>query len=338
MTNVNPEALISEAVAKIDEIHDRIASASTVLVVSHIDPDGDALGTQLACGHYLTEIGKTVVMTHDSNIPVKYHFLPEIEKIVRADTLDKTQRFDVALVLECPVIDRAGNSAHYLAQSDTIINIDHHRDNNHYGHINWLDVSASSVGQMMFEYFAQTGYRIPQSVAEHLYTAVLTDSGRFRYGTTSARTFEVAAELVRCGANPRHICDQIYYNTPQSWTKLLAVVLQSLEFHAQGKACFLSLTKEMLKKNGAQESESDGLVDYTLYSQGVEAGALFKEVDKSHTKVSLRTKDHVNASIIAAIYGGGGHFNAAGCLLPKSIEEAKLEILTHLQEQFSPHE
>jgi len=302
------------------------------LVVSHIDPDGDALGTQLAFGAYLTDCGKEVVLVRDSDIPQKYAFLPGIEQVRHTSTLPSDLKIDAVVVLECPKAERIGSAAGFIRDDVTVVNIDHHPDGDALGDINWIDATASSVGEMVFEYFDFVGYRINHKVAEQLYTAILTDTGRFRYSSTSPRTMEIAGRLLEAGASPKDICDSVYYSLPPSTMALAGKVLAGIEFYHDNRLCLLTLTKQMLKETGATPDESDGLVEFTLFSRGVQVGALLKEVNDENTKVSLRSIDGIDVSAVAAIYGGGGHRNAAGCTMPFSLEEARTRLSTCLME------
>lgn len=314
------------------EIRSILEASQRVLVVSHIDPDGDALGTQLAFGPYLRSLGKDVYLVRDSEIPDKYRFLPGVDKIVLDGSLPADLKIDTGLVLECPNLKRAGSAAQRLTNGVKIINIDHHQDSSEYGNVNWIDTGASSVGEMAYEYFEAVGFEVDADVATCLYTAILTDTGRFRFASTSPRTMAIAGDLIARGADPREICDYVYYDMQPSTMLLTGKVLNTLEYHNNGRVCLLILTKEMLTEAGADESDSDGLVDFTLFTRGVTTGALLKEIDETTTKVSLRSCDGVNVADIASRFGGGGHFNAAGCRLPLPLDQAKREILRLLRE------
>jgi len=315
----------SEAVAEL--IRELLDNSREVLVVSHVNPDGDALGTQLAFAAYLSDMGKNVFMVRDSDIPGKYAFLPGVDRIRPALSFLSDFAVDTAVILECPSLERIGSARRFVREDTRIVNIDHHQDGTRLGHVNWIDINSSSVGEMVYEYFLYVGYEISTTVADQLYTAILTDTGRFRYSSTSPRTMVIAGELMRAGADPRKICDQVYYNLRPSTMKLIGSVLSRIEFLQNDRFCLLSLTKEMLAETGAMESESEGLVDYTLFNLGVRAGALLKEVDSQNTRVSLRSHDDINVARIAARFGGGGHFNAAGCTIPLSLDKAKEQLL-----------
>ncbi len=316
----------------IHRIREVLEKSRRVLVVSHTEPDGDALGTQLAMGQYLKDSGKEVFLVRDSEIPGKYRFIPGIESILPASSLGDDLNIDTALILECPVLRRAGSAVRFFKHGVKTVSIDHHRDCDKHSDVNWIDVGSSSVGEMAFEYLKAVGYDISPDVAVQLYTAILTDTGRFRYESTSPRTMAIGGELIRLGANPREVCNHIYYDMPRSTMLLTAKVLGSMEYHQDGRICIMALTKEMLAASGAKSHESDGLVDFTLYTSGVMTGALLKEVHDKSTKVSLRSGNGVNVAQVAAAFGGGGHFNAAGCELKMPLAEAKETIIKMLKE------
>ncbi|KAA3630949.1 MAG: bifunctional oligoribonuclease/PAP phosphatase NrnA [Calditrichaeota bacterium] len=316
----------------VKEISDIIERAAVILVVSHLEPDGDALGTQLAVGTYLESLGKRVVRVRDGVIPEKYSFLKGADNIPTFEELKPSDKIDTAIILECPNVNRVGSGKQLLTEDTIIINIDHHRDNDVYGAVNWINTGASSVGEMLFEYFEAVDYKIDFDTAEQLYTAILTDTGRFRYKSTTQRTLEIAGKLVGTGIDSQMICDTVYYNLRPSSMILTGKVLNGIEFYENNQICALTLTNKMLEEAKAERSESDGFVDFTLFNRGVTVGLFFKEVDESTTKVSLRSKNGINVSAIASQFGGGGHFNAAGCQLDLPLEKAREKMLQIVKE------
>jgi phosphoesterase RecJ-like protein len=316
----------------IEQIREALDGSRRILVTSHIDPDGDAVGTQLAFGSHFKDTGKEVILLRDSEIPEKYLFLPDVDTIMPSQSCGDSLAIDAALVLECPTVKRMGSVSRFLKDGVTVVNIDHHRNGQNFADINWIDTSSSSVGEMAWEYFTQVGYKLTPAVAEQLYTAVLTDTGRFRYESTSPKTMRCAAELIAAGANPKEICDEVYYRLRPEVMKLTAMVLGSVEFHNSNRICVLRMTKDMLARSGARESDSEGLVDYTLFSRGVITGALLKEVNDTRTRVSFRSNNPVDVSRIAARFGGGGHYNASGCTLPWGMERAREQVIRLLVE------
>ncbi|MCB2229135.1 bifunctional oligoribonuclease/PAP phosphatase NrnA [bacterium] len=312
-------------------IRSRLEAAHKIFVVSHLDPDGDALGSQLALGEYLGKIGKEVYLLRDSEVPEKYAFLPGVENIRRAEELPEDFAVDTAVLLECPSLHRAGSSAKFLTNGVEIINIDHHPDALELGTINWIETEMSSVGEMIFEYLQAVDQPISKEMATALYTAIMTDTGRFRYPSTTRRTMEIGGALIEAGADPRRICDKVYYDMRPSTVALMGRILNTVEFHLDNRVCLLSMSSEMLNETGAGISEAEGVVDFTLYGRGVLAGAFLKEAGESATKVSLRSKNGVNVGEIARQFGGGGHFAAAGCMIEQPMKEAKATLLTLLE-------
>lgn len=327
--------LFENHIPPVDKINEIITKENSFFVLSHIDPDGDSLGSQLAFAAYLKSLGKTVHMLRDSDIPEKYQFLEGVLDIPRAEDLEETLTADVAVILECPNYKRIGTGSKFFTEETYLINIDHHQDNDKYGNLNWFNVRASSVGEMLFEFFEKVGYDIPRTVAEYLYVAIMTDTGRFRYRSTSGRTMEIAGKLLDKGLDPQKLCDLVYFDMKPSTTKLVGKVLNNIEFHHDGRTCLLTMDNKMLSESGADYSESDGLVDYTLFNRGVVVGLFIKEVEKNVVKVSMRSKNGMNVAAIAAEFGGGGHFNASGCTLEMSLDEVKELMLRKVKDGFS---
>ena len=299
---------------------------------THTNPDGDAIGTQLAFAAYLRDLGKDVVMLRDSDIPEKYLFLEDVKHILPVDEYQKAEPFDTVLILECPNLDRLGAVSRFVTAGANIVNIDHHRDSEPLGHINWFDNTVSSVGEMAYVFFKEVQYKISPIVAEQLYTAILTDTGRFRYDSTSPRTMALAGELIDLGANPQKVCNEVYFDIRPSTMKLIGKVLNGIEFYLCNRICLMTLTRKMLEESGADESAVEGLVDHTMYSRGVVAGALLKEMDNGETRVSLRSYNGIDVASVAGVFGGGGHTNASGCTLQKKIDDARSDILSVLTE------
>jgi len=315
-----------------EEISAILEQSSSILVVSHVDPDGDALGTQLAFATFLRKNGKKVFLVKEDQIAEKYLFLPGLNEIRHIHDVSDGFSAVAAVILECPKISRAGNIIKSLDDNCRIINIDHHQDNEGFGEINWIDQKASSVGEMVFEFFEAVGYQIDEPTAVQLYTAILTDTGRFRYNSTTPRTMEISGKLIEAGADPRIICDQVYYNLPLATIKLIGHALDHAEFISNGKVCILSLGKDDIHKRSARLSDTEGLAEYTLYGKDVELGILLKEGDDGITRVSLRSRGKINVADLAARFGGGGHPCAAGCSIEKTLDEAKKALLKALAE------
>ena len=316
-------------------IRDLVESSQKFLVASHIDPDGDALGTQLAFAQYLESEGKDVFLVRDGAVPDKYAYLPGVDRIpLSTDEYIDSLEFDAVVILECPELKRIGKAAQVLKPDARIINIDHHLDNALFGSVNWINTLSSSVGEMVYEYFQEIGFSITSETAELLYTAIMTDTGRFRFKSTSPRTMQIAGELIAAGARPQEISDHVYFSMRPESMKLLGKVLNTISYDLSGRLCVLHMDRVMLDETGADVSDAEGIVDFTLYSRNVEAGIFLREQSDGTTKASLRSRDGINVAAIAKLYGGGGHFNAAGCTMKTTLDRARKELIERFGDLF----
>lgn len=304
--------------------------ARTVLITSHMDPDGDSLGSMLAMYTYLVSLGKKAVIVNEGNIPQKYERLPGIEKVNNSKDSFKRDDFDLAVVLECSTPERAGFVKDLIEGNPCLINIDHHYDNTGYGRIAYIDDSAAAVAEILAVFFNDVEFDIDPDTATVLYAAILTDTGRFRYSSTTKRTMEIAGQLIERGAEPRAICDNIYYSLSEDVIKLTGLLMANMELHENGRICLMSLTGEMLDgKNGNIDTE--GMAEYTMFSRDAMIGGFLREIEKDRTKISLRSRNNVDVSGLAHKFGGGGHVNASGFVIDQPISLARVQLLEELR-------
>jgi len=317
---------------EIRQILEAIGKAKKVLVTSHLDPDGDSIGSQLALAAFLEGRGKKVLIANQGILPSKYSFLDPQKKIILHRT-PKVLNFNpnLVIVLESPYLERIGWVSEAIPAGVPLLNIDHHPDNTSYGSINYLDSKTAAVGEMIFDLLLKAGFPISSTMANWLYAAILTDTGRFRYSSTTAHSLRICAQLVELGADVRRLTDQIYFNYSQENLKMLGHVLSRLELFSCGKICCLTVDRESLERFQANSGDTEGLVDYSLFVNGALIGALFKEVGPSRTKVSLRSQNNLEIAELARQYGGGGHKNAAGFALNQPLAQAKKIVIGKLK-------
>ena len=315
----------------LEELNRFIQQAKLVLIVAHIDPDGDSLGSLLAMTSFLRELGKDVYPVITDEVPRKYSFLKGIDEIPAKYNEDEL-KIDTAILLECPNQNRINGPAKYILDNCKIINIDHHRDNKIKGDFNWVDSTKSSVGEMLYEYFEYIDFQLSKEIAEYLYVAILTDTGRFRFASTSSRTLQVASRLIDFGADPRKITDLIYYEMEPTAIVLTGKVLNSVEYMYDNKLCIMTLNRKMVADSKSKKSDAEGLVDFTMFGKGVKIGIFLKEVNDRQTKVSLRSKNDIDVAEIASLFGGGGHKNAAGCSIDLSLSDTKEKLIKAFEE------
>ncbi len=328
VTKNSPE---QTALGKFDELVKIIQASKRLLIVSHQNPDGDAVGSSLAFASYLRSLGKEVVILSEYTVPQAYSFLVGSEAIQPVEQHDSAAVFDTVIALECPKIDRMGPVSKIITGKEKLISIDHHLGSEEYGIVNWIDPEFSSVGEMLWFYFKSISFKFDAAVAEQLYTAVMTDTGRFRFNNTKPRTMLCASELIAAGAEPYKISTLIYHSMEPSAVKLRGAVLGGIEFYESDKICVLTLTNKMLEDASADPSATEGLIDHTLFSKTSMIGVMIKEVDATRTRASLRSKEIINVADIAGQYGGGGHFHAAGLDIPLGLNDAKVELIDRLK-------
>jgi len=282
----------------INQIIDILNSKDRFLILSHINPDGDGIGSQLALGRVLKSLGKTVELVCTHPVPRELLFLPFADQI-RSGPIEIPNE-TVAVILDTPSIERINKNdpPFQLKQSPYTVNIDHHISNSGYARYNWIDSRASCVGEMLYYLFKHGGFDIDREVATCLYASILTDTGGFRYSNTSADTFEAAAELVKKGADVSEIANKIYSNLPIAKYRLLNLALETLQLHRDGRIGVMKVTQSMLKQSGASPMDSDGFSNYPCTIKGVLIAALLVELkDRAAVKASLRSKseqDNVN--------------------------------------------
>jgi phosphoesterase RecJ-like protein len=294
------------------------------LVCSHSRPDGDAVGSMLAMGMLLEQMGKHADMVCADQIPVIHRGLPGVGEIRILERVEGS--YDAVIVLECDGLERTRLSG---LEQYLLVNIDHHATGRKYAHVNWIDRDAASVGVLVYQLVKAAGAMLTPEMATCLYTTVLTDTGGFCYGATQASTFGLAQELVLAGADPLSIARNVYFSMPVSKLLLLGAALGTLK--QEGPLAWLWVTNQDIARTGAAEENCEGIVNFALCVAGVEVAVFLYELPEQQIQLSLRSKGKLNVASIATQLGGGGHNDAAGCILEGPIERALDEILNVLR-------
>jgi bifunctional oligoribonuclease and PAP phosphatase NrnA len=308
----------------LNEVLDQIGKRQTFILTSHARPDGDAVGSALACCQILRCMGKQANVVLSDGVPGTYRLLPFSNSVLR--TIEKAPAPEAVIILECDSVQRtrlAGLEQHYL------INIDHHSTARPFADVNWIDPSACAIAEMIFRLAREAGVKISPEVATCLYTAVLTDTGSFCFSGTSERTFALAQELVRCGADPVRIAHNVYFSTQLSKMRLLGEALGTL--HRDGSLAWMHVDRAAVERCQANEEDCEGLVNYALSIEGIEVALFFREQPDGVFRVSLRSKGAVNVATIAAAFGGGGHECASGCAMPGPLSAATERLLAQFR-------
>jgi phosphoesterase RecJ-like protein len=308
----------------VDEILRVIQKGERFLVVSHSRPDGDAVGSMLAFGEILRQLGKRADLVSADRVPAVYQRLPGADAVRTA--VEVLGPYDAAILLECDGIERARLKG---LEQFLLINIDHHITAHPYAHLNWIDCEAVSVGEMVRRFAKAAGVAITAEMATCLYTTVLTDTGGFCYGSLQGSTFALARELVEAGADAGEIAREIYFSAPLSKVKLMAAALSTL--HCEGELAWLWITDEDMERVGANDEDTEGIANVAIGIAGIQAGVFLRALNDGTVRLSLRGKGKVNVAAIAERLGGGGHENSAGCTLAGPLEGALEQILGELR-------
>ncbi|MGR3318172.1 MAG: DHH family phosphoesterase [Candidatus Anammoxibacter sp.] len=333
----------------IGQIADIIKAHDNFLLTTHVRSDPDGISAELSLFHMLTHMGKKAIIVNDSKFPELLLYLLSNEESEPHTTLsqhifniteyDQTQNsnFDVVISLDTPNLSRLGKTLDIIPENAVVINIDHHISNERFGTINWVCPDSSSSGEMIYDYFKETGHEITPEIAKALYTSILTDTGCFIHANTSPKCLRIAAELIERGANPSKIASLLYHTNSYGTLKLRSLAIDSLKLEAEGKIAVIQLTNDMIKK-----AKTNGEVDTQVFSdipssiKDVQVGIFLKELENSNDiKVSLRSKEDIDVNKVAGQFGGGGHIRASGCEITGSIDEVQIKIVEAVKKELS---
>lgn len=299
---------------------------TTFLISSHVSMDGDSVGSQLAVYWYLRSLGKHVEIWDKDPVPRKFSFLGDVEVIHQGPIPQKS--YDVFIILDCSSMARVGYDVRSLPEVRHIVNIDHHQDNKQFGDVNVVWTTSAATGELVYSFFESQGIDFPLHVAQALYTAIMTDTGGFRFSNTTARVFRICADLVERGVEGNEVYRRLFDSHTREGLILWSRVWSTLRYHFAGKVCTIELPLHLVDELGAMPCDTEGIADYTVMANGVEIGMFIKYNDHE-THFSLRSRGHVDVGAIAQkVAGGGGHASAAGCTIPQPWLRAKEEMFS----------
>jgi bifunctional oligoribonuclease and PAP phosphatase NrnA len=317
--------------ATFGQIRQELDAAKRILVASHVRPDGDAYGCAIAMGLHLQGLGKEVSVWNEEGMTDKFRYLPQ-SGLVTAPPGDPRD-FDVFVALDTSTKERLGSVLQSLGKVGVLINMDHHVSNHCYGDLNFIDDKAPATGQILCDYFRETGGEITADIAANLFVAVSTDTGSFQYDKTTPHTFRMAADLVDAGVDVPAMSKAMYDSHPRRRLELLKALLNSARFGCGDRVASFSLSLETATKLGVLPEDNEGLIDNLRGVEGVLVAVFFEELPGGKVRVSMRSKDsRFDVCNICGKFGGGGHPMAAGARLAGPLaaaEESVLEAICH---------
>ena len=305
-----------------------IKSSKKILLLTHMNPDGDTLGSMCALYKMIyNRFKKKADMNVVSNIPYNYKFLPNIDLAQRY--FDKSLVYDLVITLDVAAIDRVMDSKIFFDKAKCTINIDHHKTNPKFGDYQIIEPNASSCGEVLFNYFKTNNWQLDKDIAIALYTAIMTDTGNFRFENTSSNTLRAAADLIDYGANPNFIYKQCYETKTKNFVLFQNYCVNKAVFSENSKIVYTTVYKKDLEKFSAGDDYTDGIAETLRAIETTEISFVLKEVDTKLTKISMRSKK-TDVAAICSKFGGGGHTFAAGCTIKANIKDSIKKILDEI--------
>jgi phosphoesterase RecJ-like protein len=300
--------------------------AYNLLITCHRNPDGDAIGSELALAELADRLGVKAAIVNRDATPSNLARLPGADRIQVLDELpaDFPEGYDLVVTTECPDLERAGFEG--LSRLP-ILNIDHHPGNPAYGVVNFLDPEAPAVGEMVLRLYGELNLVPTPAAATNLFAALSTDTGDFRYSNATASAFRAAAEMVDAGAEPSAVANWVHNHRSLASVRLLGESLRTLTISDDGRLATITATNEAYRRSGAGPEDSEEIVNVPRSIAGVEAVAYFKQWEDGKVKISLRSRGPVDVRAIAAEFGGGGHTNAAGCTIEGELDAIQRQIV-----------
>jgi bifunctional oligoribonuclease and PAP phosphatase NrnA len=304
------------------------------LVTSHVHPDGDGLASMLACGRILRRLGKHVWLVIDGMLSPRYDYLPQIDTVVPyRDGLEAELPVANVITVDVPTLSRLERVARLIPPEAPIVKIDHHPSDDLFGRFNYVDTGASSTAELVYRLCVSLEVPFDAALGTWLYTGIAFDTGRFRHSSTTPDALTIAGEMVRAGANPQLIAEQLFYEYRPTTLSLLASTLQSLECVLDGRLAILSLGHAILGQARYGDEDMDGFVDYAVSLQGVEVALFLREHEPGQIRVSLRAKHDADVRAVAELFGGGGHRKAAGARMTGTLAEVRSRLVNAIRRQ-----
>ena len=319
---LGPRASSPDLARIVDAIHAR----QRFVLASHARPDGDAIGSQLAMVYALRALGKDAIAVNADAPPPPLMAFPGVAEIQIGPRVEG--EFDAAIIMECGDLARTGVEGfgqHF------VINIDHHPGNSGYGQLTWFDPGAAACAEMVYDLVHALGVPLTIEIATHIYLAILTDTGSFHYSGISPRTFAICSECLEAGVDPVRIARDVYDSNNIGRLRLFGAVLSAMRIDASGRIAIIHVDHEIARASGGDYEDTDGLINQPLTVKAIQAVVLFKQIERSTYRISLRSKGNIDIGVIAKGFGGGGHKNASGCTVTGDLDALRKTFIEHIE-------
>ncbi len=315
-----------------DEAIEAINKSDNIFIASHINPDGDNIGSSLSLALALKKLNKNIIVLSTDIIPNDYLFLPGTELYQEYD--ESLGPIDLLIVVDSSDIDRLGRNKDLLNNSKIVVNIDHHITNTFFGNINIVDEKSAATGELIYYFIKRMGIKLDKYIATNIYTAINTDSGKFSYESVSSDTHRIAADLIDVGIDVNDINIKLYESTSMESTNLFIRTLATLNTHCDNKIATVKVSQKMLEETNTSLNDTEGIVSFIRTIDSIEVSCLLKEIDSSQIKISLRSKNYIDVASICGAFGGGGHIRAAGCTIYSDLDTAESKIVQEIMKAF----
>ena len=300
------------------------------LITTHVNPDPDALSSELAMAVFLHKLGKKVMIINEENVPKRFMFLPGIKQM-KAYSQSIKSVFDVAIIVDCGDLSRIGQVQKLLTKDKLIINIDHHVTNDYFGHLNLVNLKASSTAEALYELFEGARFPFTKNLALCLYAGIMTDTGSFRYDNTTSRTHEIVSRLMKFNFSAAGLYTKFYESIPPGDLIEFVKVIRSFDLISSGQVVCLTLKKKILSKFSSEFDLRDTIFKFFRSMKSVKAVVILTQVSGRQTRVNLRASGEIDVARIARDFNGGGHKNASGCVIHRNLNEAKKAVLLRIK-------
>lgn len=308
----------------------------TFLVCSHVNPEGDALGSALALAALIRRLGKRAVVANDGGIPRAFHFIPLVAPVVRRGARPAVP--EVACTVDVPVLSRTGTLSRVIKRAPLSVNIDHHVSNQRFSDINWVDPKAAAAGEMIYRLYRAFRVTPSREEAACLYISLVTDTGSFRYMSTTPEVHRIASELVSLGISPLKVAQDLYECHSPADLRFLGRILHSLRSTAGGRVAWMEVPYRLLRRHRPGPEIQDELVNYPRAVRTAEVAFVLREHSPSRSvRVSFRSKGTVDVNRVARRFGGGGHMAASGCTVQGTLAQARARVLRTVREELKTY-